>query len=177
MTVPFWGLHSAGGQGGLHRGGGAEGPEYLDRGNRGQGQFRGDVGRDTGQPQHPDVDHLPGVANVLQVTTGVVGAAQDESAPGGGLVERFGPGGELAANGGPDEVRAVGVETLLDQQVYLAEIDQAQVDSDLLGLFELTACHPHTIQVDGMREDVMKQPPGWLLRETGRAQQLSWPAP
>ena len=30
-------------------------------------------------------------------------------------------------------------------EALMAEIDQAQVDSDLLGLFELTACHPCTI--------------------------------
>ena len=46
-----------------------------------------------GQAQDPDMDHLPGVADFLQVATGVVTAAQSEGAPGGGLVERLAPGG------------------------------------------------------------------------------------
>src|SRR5438874_13598201 len=42
--------------------------------------------------------------------------------------------GELVADGGADEVGAVGVEALLDEQVDLAEIDRAEVDGDLLRL-------------------------------------------
>jgi len=38
---------------------------------------------------------------------------------------------ELAADGGPNEVGAVLVETFLDQEVDLAEIDNAHVDGDL----------------------------------------------
>src|SRR5271169_1964729 len=140
MTVPFWGLSSlasllGGGeartptgpapragrrdrggsdgarrQDGLHCGGGPEGAEYLHRGNRGQGQLGGDIGSDTRQPQHPDMDHLPAVADFLQIATAVVTAAQSESAPGGCLVERLAPGGELGTNSGADEIGAVGVE-------------------------------------------------------------------
>src|SRR5690348_17466505 len=104
-------------QDGLHFGGGTEGTEYLHRGDRGQGQLGGDIGSDTRQPQHPDMDHLPGVADLLQITTGVVTTAQGEGSPGCCLVERLAPGGELGTNGCADEIGAVGIETLLDQEV------------------------------------------------------------
>jgi hypothetical protein len=44
---------------------------------------------------------------------------------------------ELAANRRADEVRAVRVEALVDEQVDLAEIYQANVDRDLLALLDL----------------------------------------
>src|SRR5467141_2888551 len=93
------------------------------------------------------MDHLPGVADFLQVATGVVTAAQSESASGRRLVERLAPGGELGADGRADEIGAVGVEAFLDQQIDLPEVHQSQVDSDLLGLFALTLGHPSTISL------------------------------
>src|SRR6476660_9725402 len=91
------------------------------------------------------MDHLPGVADLLQVAAGVVTAAQGEGAPGRCLVERLAPGGELRADGRADEIGAVGVEAFLDQQVDLPEVHQPQVDGDLLGLLALTPDHPCTI--------------------------------
>jgi hypothetical protein len=44
------------------------------------------------------MDHLPGVADFLQVATGVVTAAQSEGAAGRCLVQRIAPGGELGAS-------------------------------------------------------------------------------
>src|SRR5580693_4293529 len=91
------------------------------------------------------MDHLPGILDFLQVATGVVRAAQGQGAPGRCLVERLAPGGELGPDGRANEIGAVGVEALLDQQVDLPEVYQSQVDSDLLGLFALTPSHPSTI--------------------------------
>src|SRR5512146_1773323 len=93
------------------------------------------------------MDHLPGVADLLQVAAGVVTAAQSESAPGRCLVERLAPGGELGADGRAEEIGAVGVEAFLHQQIDLPEVHQSQVDSDLLGLLVLTPGHPNTISM------------------------------
>ena len=98
-VVTAVGSGGVGREGGLHRRGGPEGAEHLHRGNRGQGQLRGDIGGDARQSQHPDVDHLPGVADLLQVATSVVAAAQSETPPGRCLVERLAPGGELGTDG------------------------------------------------------------------------------
>jgi hypothetical protein len=106
------------------------------------------------------LDHLPGVADLLQVATGVVTAAQSEGAPGRCLVESIAPGGELGTDGRADEIGAVGVEAFLDQQIDLPEVHQSQVDSDLLGLLALTRAirtpslyHLLTIHMDGNFRD------------------------
>jgi hypothetical protein len=91
------------------------------------------------------MDHLPSVADFLEVATGVVTTAQSEGAPGRCLIERLAPGGELGADGRADEIGPVGVEAFLDQQIDLPEVYQSQVDSDLLCLFTLTRGHPFTI--------------------------------
>src|SRR5580700_3602520 len=88
------------------------------------------------------MDHLPGVADLFQIAAGVVTAAESKRAPGHCLVERLAPGGELGADRGADEVRTVGVEAFLDQQIDLSEVHQSQVDSDLLGFLALTGVHP-----------------------------------
>src|ERR1019366_6631458 len=80
-----------------------------------------------------------------------VTAAQGEGAPGRCLVDRLAPGGELGPNGRPDEIGAVGVEALLDQQIDLAEVDQPHVDSDLLSLLSLTRNHPPAISSPSIR--------------------------
>jgi hypothetical protein len=49
-----------------------------------------------------------------------------------GVVHDAGPDLELAAAHRADEVRAVGVKTLIHEQVDLAEINQAEVDRNLL---------------------------------------------
>src|SRR3954471_946027 len=64
---------------------------------------------------------------------------------------------ELVADRGSDEVGAVGVECLLNEEVYLTEIDVSEVDGDLLAIPDLgpqlpyvAHCrHPATIQLDG----------------------------
>src|ERR1700721_830296 len=88
-------------------------------------------------------------------------AAGGKGGAGHGLVERLAPGGELGADRGADEVRAVGVEAFLDQQIYLSEVHQSQVDSDLLGLLTLTGIHPETISL----------PSVWMVNEKQAARQ------
>src|SRR5690349_15024451 len=93
------------------------------------------------------MDHLPGVADLLQVAPGVVTAAQSQGAPGRCLVESIAPGGELGADGRADEIGAVGVEAFLYQQIDLREVEQSQVDSDLLGTPAVNSGHPNNIPI------------------------------
>src|SRR3954447_1132972 len=46
---------------------------------------------------------------------------------------------DLIADGGADEVGAVGVEPLLDQKIDVTQVDVAEVDRDLLGVGRLAA--------------------------------------
>ena len=45
-------------------------------------------------------------------------------------------GGELIANGGSDKVRAIRIEPFLYQEIDLSEIDRAEIDGDLFGVWE-----------------------------------------
>src|SRR3954454_18648616 len=65
---------------------------------------------------------------------------------------------ELVADRGSDEVGAVGVECLLNEEVYLTKIDVSEVYGDLLAIADLgpqlpyvAHCrHPVTIPLDGI---------------------------
>ena len=46
---------------------------------------------------------------------------------------------DLVANGGADEVGAIGVKALLDQQIDVTQVDKTKVDRDLLGVAGLGA--------------------------------------
>ena len=54
------------------------------------------------------------------------------------VVHRGCPALQLAPDRRADEVCAVGVETLVDEQIDLAEVDQPDVDGDLLALVYLS---------------------------------------
>ena len=61
-------------------------------------------------------------ARRFQVFAGVVPEAQVEAPARHGLLGRLGVPLDLVADGGADEVRAVGVEPVLHQKVYVAEV-------------------------------------------------------
>jgi len=46
---------------------------------------------------------------------------------------------DLVADGGADEIGAIGVEPLLHQKIDVAQIDIAEIDRDLLGVTRLRA--------------------------------------
>ena len=52
---------------------------------------------------------------------------------GRGLLDHVGVPVELIADGGPDEIGPIRVESLLDHQVDMAKVDEAEIDRDLLG--------------------------------------------
>jgi hypothetical protein len=60
------GIRSAGavGPGALYRGAGLQRPQYRDRGDRGADEVGRDIGRDAGETQNSDVEHLPGHATM-----------------------------------------------------------------------------------------------------------------
>ena len=65
---------------------------------------------------------------------------------------------ELVADGGSDEIGAVRVEALLNQEVHLTEVHVTEVDGDLFAIAHLGSKlahtahfnHPTTIRLDGI---------------------------
>src|SRR3954467_6195149 len=126
-------------QGRLYGGAGVEGTEHLDRGDRGAGQLGRDVLGDTGQPQHPNIERLPGGLRGFQIVPAVVAQAEFDALASNGLLGCVRMPLDLVANGGADEVGAIGVEPLLHQEIDMPEIDITEVDRDLLGIAGLGA--------------------------------------
>ena len=91
-----------------------------------------DVGGDAEQAQHAHVQRLATSAHGLEVGGGQVLDAQHQRTPAHHLLDRLGVRGDLVADGGADQVRAIGVEAFLHEEVDLAEVDEAHVDRDLL---------------------------------------------
>src|SRR5919202_518489 len=106
----------------------------MCRPDGGRGQVRGNVLGDARQAQHVDLEPVPGCPHRLEVLARVVLHAERQGLAGDRGTDRLGMLGELVANGRADEVGAVGVEALLDEQVDLPEIDRAEIDGDLLRL-------------------------------------------
>src|SRR5829696_3896731 len=77
---------------------------------------------------------LASLAHRLEVAAGVVLQPEHKRLARHRLPDRLGVRPKLVADGSPDEVRPVGVEALLHQQVYLPQIHKPQIDRDLLRL-------------------------------------------
>ena len=90
-------------------------------------------GCDTGKPNHLDMQRLAGGFDRLEIRAAVVAQPEFERVPDDQFLDRVRVCGELIADGGADEVGAVGVEALLHQQVDPPEVDIAEIDRDLLG--------------------------------------------
>ena len=41
---------------------------------------------------------------------------------------------KLGANGGADEIRAIGIKSFLHQEIDLSEVDEAEIDRDLFAI-------------------------------------------
>src|SRR5919206_721938 len=153
-------------EGGLDGPRGAERAQDLDCSDRRECEFGVDVVGDGREPQHAQLDRLVGVPDPLELGPGDVPRAEDERPPGDGVSDGRGTALELTADGGADEVGAVGVEALGDEEVDLPEVDEPHVDRDLLAAFDLghaTSLAPSSGMVKGWRTGFYRGP------STGRA--------
>src|SRR6478736_3504043 len=143
----------------LHCGTGLQGTEHVNGGDGFPCQLGRDICCDHRQPEHLDVKRLAGRLHGLQVLPAVLAQAEVELVPSNGLLDGVAVAIELIADRRSDEVGAVGVKTLLHQEVDVAEIDIAEIDRDLLAVSPFRpklmylACHfyhPYTIHTDGI---------------------------
>src|SRR5947209_1399955 len=104
------------------------------------------------------MEHLPGRSCRFQILTAVVPQSEVQALSGRGLLRDIGVPVELIADCGADEIAPIRVESFLDHQVDMPEVDVAEVDRDLFGVAALWAkfmhscCHvhhPNAIQLDG----------------------------
>ena len=91
-----------------------------------------------------DVELLARGLRRLQVAAGEMADAQIESIADPRALCRFGVPLDLVADRGPNEVAAIAVEPLANEQVDIAKVDKAEVDGDFLTI-RLGAKHMHIV--------------------------------
>jgi hypothetical protein len=135
-----------------------QGAKDMKGGDRQPGQLRRDIIGDASKTKNLDVQYFAGRLHGLQVLAAVVAQAQVELVSFDGFPDGVVVPIELVSDGCADEVGPVGVETLLHEEIDMAQVDIAKVDRDLLAVrclrskFMHIACHiypPATISLDG----------------------------
>jgi len=89
-----------------------------------------DIRRDDGKAENLYMQRLSGGLYSLEVVPAVAAQAEVKPVSGNRLLHRIGMTVELIADGSADEIGAVGVEALLDQQVDVSKIDITEIDRD-----------------------------------------------
>ena len=124
--------------------------------DRRQRQFGRDVVIDRREPEHLNVQLLGLRLNRLQFLATEPAKPEFERVPDDRLSDGVRVRGELVADRRPDEVGAIGIESLAHQEIDMAEVDEPEVDRDLLAVAcpvpqpVNLACHRFTIRVDGI---------------------------
>ena len=131
------GSDSAVGQRRLHGWAGLESAEHLHGGDGGAREFRRDVAGDASEAENLDVKRRPGIPRRLEILPRVVRQPELELPARHGLPDRVVLPFELVANGGADEVGAIGVEAVADHEINASEIDEAEVDRDFFAVGRL----------------------------------------
>src|ERR1700731_481493 len=131
------------GESGLDGRAGLECTQHQDRCDRGAGQLRRHVVGYTRQAQYPDIEHPPARARGFKIFPAVVPKSQVQALSRGGLLDHLGMPVELIADCRANEIGPIRIESLLDHQVDVAEVDIAEIDRDLLGLAPLWAQLEH----------------------------------
>jgi len=88
------------------------------------------------QAEDLDMKRFTGRPERLEIGTAVLTQTKIELASRHRLLHRIGVTIELGADRRPDEVGAVGIETLPDQQVDVPEIDESHVDGELFAVHD-----------------------------------------
>jgi hypothetical protein len=77
---------------------------------------------------------LPGCTCGFKILTAVVPQSEVQALSRGGLLDDIGVPAELITDRGSDEIGPIRIESLLDHQVDVPEVDVAEVDRDLFGV-------------------------------------------
>src|SRR5215211_1695217 len=118
----------------LDRGTGLQSTEHVDGSDGLTRKFGRDVWSDDRETKDLDVKHLTGRLHGLQIPSAVLTQAEVELLPCDGLLDGVVVSIELVPDGCPNEVRSIGVKALLYQEIDVAEIHIAEIDSDFLAV-------------------------------------------
>ena len=111
-----------------------QGTQHVDRLDGRQRQLRADVVGNRCQAEHTNLQLLPAGLLGAQVLGAEVVKAEYEHLARYRLLHNLGMGVELIANGCANEVASVAVKALGHQQIELAQVNEAEVERDLLGV-------------------------------------------
>src|SRR5262245_8985890 len=92
------------------------------------------VSSDTGESQYLDVQFFTGRSDRLQIRSGEVAESELQRMPPNRFLDFLPMPRKLVADRRPNEVGTVGIESFLNQQIYMAEVDVTQVDRNLFRL-------------------------------------------
>ena len=124
----------------LHFRTGLKSAKDLDGRDRCPREIGRNVRGDDRQAENLDMKRFAGRTDRLEIGTAVLPQTKIELASRHRLLHRIGVTIELGADRCPDEVGAVGIEALPDQQIDVAEIDEAHVDGELFAVHDPERC-------------------------------------
>lgn len=119
-------------QGRLDRGTGLQGTEDVNGSDRCAGEIGGNIGGNNRKAKDLNVQHLARRLHRLQILPAVVPQAKFQALPGERLSDRIIMAIEMIADRRTYEIGAVGVKSLLNEKVDMAQVHIAEVDRDLL---------------------------------------------
>jgi hypothetical protein len=99
-----------------------------------QSEFPRNVGCDGGKPQHVNIHGLPSIPERFEISAAEVSEAKVQLFARSCLANHFIVPSELISNRGTDEISSVGIEAVGDEQVYLAQVHEPEIDRDFLTL-------------------------------------------
>src|SRR6266480_7192634 len=139
-----------------------KGAEDVDGFNRRERQGGRDIRCNPGQPQDLYAESLAGFLHRLEIGAGELLKSQHQRLAAYGLSDRFSMRREMISNRGANEIRAVGIETFLDEKIDLAEIYEAKIDRNFLGVQRSCRGRCHLSRSLGIHMEVYYHPYGWL---------------
>src|SRR5260221_1337471 len=122
------------GERGLDRRTGVQRSQHDDRGDRRASELRRDIGGDTGEAKHLDVQHLSGCTHRFEVFSAVVPQTEVQTLSDRGLLDHVGVAFELVTDCGSNEIGPVRVKALLNHQIDMTKVDIADIDRDFLAV-------------------------------------------
>jgi hypothetical protein len=122
------------GESGLDLVAGLEGAEHSDRCDRRRGELWRHVRRDARKTDHFDVKLFSGRFDSLEIHAAVIPQSKLQRMASERATDHLFVRLELIADRRPNEVGAIGVEALLDEEIDPAEIDETEIDGDFLGI-------------------------------------------
>src|ERR1700756_933827 len=144
-----------------------QGAQHGDRGDRCERQFGRNVVSNTNEAQDVDMQQLATRPCRLKLGATIVSEPEFKRLAAHGLTDNVGVAIELVADGSPDEVGPVRIETVLHHKVDLTKINEAEIDRDLFSVSGPTA-KLRNVSWHVVRSECRETPAGSRFRDESR---------